>query len=246
MGGGDGSGGGSSSDGGGEVSVAYAGAAGRLEVVPLDLSVATADDIRRALDGAAIVVYAETAYGGRAERGSPYHVDYLGIKHLLAATVRSPVRVVYQSSTATRGVVRPLIIDWTRDNWSKWKREAEKLLKASAHPYTIVRAGRLTRSAGGVRGIRLRASPSPTSSPSPLASVFAATPSFLPARPVSRGDVGLVLARSAVHPAGVERMSFEVDNDNSPLLPVTRGEGGAREAAIVHAAWGGVFSRLRA
>lgn len=126
------------------------------------------------------------------------------------------------------------------------KREAEKLLKASAHPYTIVRAGRLTRGAGGVRGIRLRASPSPTSSPSPLASVFAATPSFLPARPVTRGDVGLVLARSAVHPAGVERMSFEVDNDNSPLLPVTRGEGGAREAAIVHAAWGGVFGQLRA
>ncbi|SFS16639.1 Uncharacterized conserved protein YbjT, contains NAD(P)-binding and DUF2867 domains [Microbacterium sp. cf046] len=88
-----------------------------------------------AVDGIDAVIFTHGTHGGEAGYRD---VDYGGVRNVLTAIGSHPVRVALM--TAIGVTVR----DGSYNRSSKahdWKRRGERLVRASGHPYTIVRPG---------------------------------------------------------------------------------------------------------
>ncbi|MEX0153759.1 SDR family oxidoreductase [Microbacterium sp. LMI1-1-1.1] len=88
-----------------------------------------------AVDGVDAVIFTHGTHGGEP---GVRDVDYGGVRNILTAIGSRPVRIALM--TAIGVTVR----DGSYNRSSKahdWKRRAERLVRASGHPYTIVRPG---------------------------------------------------------------------------------------------------------
>lgn len=95
-----------------------------VEVVVGDLTrVAT---LSRAVAGIDTIVFTQGTYGNPAEAEA---VDYGGVRNVLAALQGHKVRIALMTAIGTTD----------RKGSHDWKRRAERLLRASGLPYTIVR-----------------------------------------------------------------------------------------------------------
>lgn len=110
--------------------------------------------VEQAMQG---VKYLFSAIGARtqddADPNSGQYVDYLGTRHLVEAARKQDVQqiIVISSAGLSRSVFkesakqRPIL---------KWKLRGEQSVKGSQIPYTIIRPGGLSDTAGGKMGVR--------------------------------------------------------------------------------------------
>jgi uncharacterized protein YbjT (DUF2867 family) len=118
-----------------------------IEVVAGDITQAT--NVRTAMrdiDGCVIIV--ESANSDHAPN-SPEHVHYEGTRHVLAAANRATHIVLVTQIYITRPDRYPEV-----RNIIHWRGQAEKVLRASGQPYTIVRPSWLTEEPEGSATIR--------------------------------------------------------------------------------------------
>lgn len=108
-------------------------ATGSITTVTGDLT--DAASLQGAVDCIDAVVFTHGTHGGES---GVRDVDYGGVRNVLTAIGSRPVRIALM--TAIGVTVR----DGSYNRSSKahdWKRRAERLVRASGHPYTIVRPG---------------------------------------------------------------------------------------------------------
>lgn len=83
-----------------------------------------------AVEGVDAVVFTHgAAFGSPAVRD----VDYGGVRNVLEAIGRRPVRIALMTAIG--------LTNRTNAGYGDWKRRSERLVRASGHPYTIVRPG---------------------------------------------------------------------------------------------------------
>jgi uncharacterized protein YbjT (DUF2867 family) len=97
-----------------------------VEVVIGDLTAPGA--LAAAVDGIDAVVFTQGTYGSKAAAEA---VDYGGVANVLASLDDEQVRIALMTTVAVTD----------RKGAHDWKRRAERLVRASGHPYTIVRPG---------------------------------------------------------------------------------------------------------
>lgn len=97
-----------------------------LELVVADLT--QPQSLPAAVAGVHAVVFTHGTYG---EARDAQAVDYGGVRNVLAALNGSEVRIALMTAIAVTD----------RKPAHDWKRRAERLVRASGHPYTIVRPG---------------------------------------------------------------------------------------------------------
>lgn len=97
-----------------------------LETVVADLT--EPQSLHAAIEGIDAIVFTHGTYG--SPRGAE-RVDYGGVRNVLAALEGREVRIALMTAIAVTD----------RKGAHDWKRRAERLVRASAHPYTIVRPG---------------------------------------------------------------------------------------------------------
>ncbi len=103
------------------------------EVVVGDLT--RLDTLVPAVEGVDAVIFAHGADGDKAQSEV---VDYGGVRNVLAALDRYPARIVMMSMM---GVTNRDTVHNNHTQANDWKRRAERLIRASGRPYTIVRPG---------------------------------------------------------------------------------------------------------
>lgn len=97
-----------------------------LEVVVGDLT--QPQTLRAAVDGIDAIVFVHGTYGSIEQAGL---VDCGGVRNVLAALGGTPVRIALMTAIGVTD----------RKGAHDWKRRAERLVRMSGHPYTIVRPG---------------------------------------------------------------------------------------------------------
>ena len=106
---------------------------GAVEYVTGDLTVAAS--LETAVDGIDAVVFTHGTHGGEA---GVRDVDYGGVRNVIGALGSRPVRIALMTAIGVTYRDSP----YNRSTRSHdWKRRAERLVRASGHPYTIVRPG---------------------------------------------------------------------------------------------------------
>ena len=97
-----------------------------LEVVVGDLT--RPDSLRAVVDDIVAVVFTHGTHGGTRDAEV---VDYGGVREILAALGQRRVHIALMTAIGVTD----------RKGAHDWKRRAERLVRASGHPYTIVRPG---------------------------------------------------------------------------------------------------------
>ena len=97
-----------------------------LEIVKGDLT--TPQSLAAAVEGVDAIVFTHGTYGSPQ---SAEAVDYGGVRNVLAALGRKHVRIALMTAIAVTD----------RKGAHDWKRRAERLVRASGNPFTIVRPG---------------------------------------------------------------------------------------------------------
>ncbi|SDB90004.1 Uncharacterized conserved protein YbjT, contains NAD(P)-binding and DUF2867 domains [Raineyella antarctica] len=103
------------------------------EVVVGDLT--KVDNLTAAVEGVDAVIFAHGANGGKEQSEA---VDYGAVRNVLAALDRYPARIVLMTTLG----LTARDSEYNRATAAfDWKRRAERLVRASGRPYTIVRPG---------------------------------------------------------------------------------------------------------
>jgi uncharacterized protein YbjT (DUF2867 family) len=104
-----------------------------VEVVPGDLT--AADPLAPVVESVDAIVFTHGTRGG----GNGYaDVDYGGVRNILTAVGTRPVRIALMTAIG----VTDRASSYNRSTGGHdWKRRSERLVRASGHPYTIVRPG---------------------------------------------------------------------------------------------------------
>jgi uncharacterized protein YbjT (DUF2867 family) len=97
-----------------------------LEVVIADLT--QPRSLRAAVEGVDAIVFTHGTYGSPREAEG---VDYGGVRNVLVALAGRPVRIALMTAIAVTD----------RKGAHDWKRRAERLVRVSGNPFTIVRPG---------------------------------------------------------------------------------------------------------
>jgi uncharacterized protein YbjT (DUF2867 family) len=108
-----------------------AGRAGRLPsgATPVVGDLTRVETLAGAVDGVDAVVFTHGSHGGRGQAES---VDYGAVRNTLLALNGRPVRLALMTAVGTTD---------RATEGHDWKRRAERLVRASGNPYTIVRPG---------------------------------------------------------------------------------------------------------
>jgi uncharacterized protein YbjT (DUF2867 family) len=97
-----------------------------LDIVVADLT--QPQSLPTVVEGVNAVVFTHGTYGSPRDAEA---VDYGGVRNVLAALAGKDVRIALMTAIAVTD----------RKGAHDWKRRAERLVRASGHPYTIVRPG---------------------------------------------------------------------------------------------------------
>ncbi|QNE36384.1 SDR family oxidoreductase [Leifsonia shinshuensis] len=165
--------------------------AGRILPGPTDLAVG---DLTRpatltaAVEGVDAIVF---THGSGTREADVRDIDYAGLANVLTALNGRRVRIALMTAVGTTRPGTP---------YAAWKRRAERLVRASGDPYTIVRPGWFDYNDPGQRAIVLRQGDTEQSG-TPADGVIA------------RDEIARVLVDSLTN-AAAERLTFELVADD--------------------------------
>lgn len=94
------------------------------------------DTLTRTVDGVDAIIFTHGSDGGG--KVGAEHVDYGGVRHVLQALGARSARIALMTSI---GVTNRTGVHNRETKGADWKRRAERLVRASGLPYTIVRPG---------------------------------------------------------------------------------------------------------